>query len=74
MPKTGDNASPELVFRPPSLHAPAMRVRSRIAVAVLVAALLGGLACLALRQQEPMYQGKTLTYWLVYSGAFVMHG
>jgi HEAT repeat protein len=56
------------------LHTRPMRVRSRIAVAVLVAALLGGLACLALRPQEPRYRGKTLTYWLEEYGAFDRSG
>jgi HEAT repeats len=45
---------------------PRMRKWSRILAALLVVAVLGGLAWLLLRprEPEPMYEGKPLTYWL----------
>src|SRR4051794_10793082 len=38
--------------------------RLRIVLAVLLVAMIGGLAWLASRQREPMYQGQPLSYWL----------
>src|SRR5260370_1169344 len=42
----------------------AMRKRSRIALALLFLAVIGGIAWLALRPSEPMYKGKRLSVWL----------
>jgi hypothetical protein len=41
-----------------------MGMRSRIALAVVLAGLITGLAYVVLRSQEPMYQGKPFTFWL----------
>src|SRR6266567_3404042 len=42
----------------------AMTKRLRIALALVLAAVLGGVAWRALRQPEPVYQGKPLSFWL----------
>lgn len=41
-----------------------MRIRSRIALAILLLAVVGGIAWLALRPNEPMYKGRRLSVWL----------
>ncbi|MDB6063830.1 MAG: repeat-containing protein [Pedosphaera sp.] len=41
-----------------------MRKRSRIALALLLLAVIGGVAWLTLRPNEPMYKGKRLSAWL----------
>jgi hypothetical protein len=43
---------------------PAMRKRVQIALAVLLVAVAGVLAWLVLREPEPIYQGKRLSFWL----------
>ncbi|MDB6063831.1 MAG: repeat-containing protein [Pedosphaera sp.] len=45
-------------------HNAAMRKRSRIALALLLLAVIGGIAWLTLRTSEPMYKGKPLSFWL----------
>ena len=42
-----------------------MRNRVRIALAVLLVALVGGIIWQALREREPVYQGKRLSVWLL---------
>ena len=41
-----------------------MTKRLRIALALVLAAVLGGVAWRVLRQPEPVYQGKPLSFWL----------
>jgi len=41
-----------------------MTKRPRIALAFLLVVALGGVAWQALRQREPIYQGKPLSFWL----------
>jgi HEAT repeat protein len=47
-----------------SCHPAGMGKKRGILLAVLVVALLGGLAWLVLRPHEPVYQGKSLSAWL----------
>jgi hypothetical protein len=42
-----------------------MRKRFRSLLAVLLVAVVGGLAWQVTRPREPVYQGKPLSYWLV---------
>jgi hypothetical protein len=53
-----------LVFTPGLGHAGAMRKRFRIALAILLVAVVGGVAWQMLREREPVYQGKRLSAWL----------
>jgi hypothetical protein len=49
-------------------HDPIIRNRSRIALALLLLAVIGGFMWLALRPSEPdpVYKGKRLSDWLSY--------
>ncbi|MDB6066650.1 MAG: repeat-containing protein [Pedosphaera sp.] len=53
-----------LVFRPCILYITAMRKRSRVAFILLLLLVLGAIAWLTLRQNEPVYEGKALSVWL----------
>ena len=53
-----------LVSLPPRVGSPAMRKRSRALLAVLIAAILGGVAWEVLRESEPVFKGKPLSYWV----------
>ncbi|MDB6068695.1 MAG: HEAT-like repeat protein [Pedosphaera sp.] len=47
-----------------------MRKRSRIALALLLLAVIGGIVWLASRPSEPMYKGKRLSVWLKFYDAY----
>jgi len=57
-------------FPPPSAHTAAMRKWVYIALAVLLIILAGVSAWLGLREREPVYAGKPVSYWIARSGEY----
>ena len=53
-------------FLPPAWHTAAMRKRVQVALAVALIILAGVIAWQVLRLREPVYQGKSASYWMNY--------